>query len=73
MLEMEVCRLLAREGKRGHGMRNRYKKVCPFCKSVCESFEGGNLFCNCSAKYYWEDKVWLNRNTGEEVWESEDT
>lgn len=54
-------------------MRNRYKKVCPFCKSVCESFEGSNLFCKCNAKYYWEDKVWLNRNTGEEVWESEDT
>ena len=51
--------------------RARYKKVCPFCKSVCENFKGSNLFCNCSAKYYYFDKVWLNRNTGEEIWESE--
>ena len=53
--------------------RRRYKKVCPFCGANCENFEGSNLFCNCSAKYYWEDKVWLNRKTGKEVWESEDT
>ena len=53
--------------------RRRYKKTCPFCKAVCENFIGSNLFCNCNAKYYWVDRVWLNRNTGEEVWESEDT
>ena len=52
--------------------RKRYKKVCPFCGATCENFEGSNLFCNCWAKYYWVDKVWLNRKTGEEVWESED-
>lgn len=53
--------------------RRRYKKVCPFCKAVCENSIGANLFCNCNAKYYYFDEVWLNRNTGEEVWESEDT
>ena len=52
-------------------MRNRYSKVCPFCGATCESFEGSNLFCSCWAKYYWEDKVWLNRKTGEEVWDKE--
>ena len=52
--------------------RARYKKVCPFCKSVCENFKGSNLFCKCNAKYYYFDNVWLNRNTGEEVRESED-
>ena len=52
--------------------RIKYKKVCPFCKAVCENFIGANLFCNCNAKYYYFDKVWLNRNTCEEVWESED-
>ena len=49
------------------GTNNRYKKECPFCHSICESTIGVNLFCNCNAKYYYWDKVWLNRNTGEEV------
>ena len=53
--------------------RRKYRKVCPFCKSICEAYTGSNLFCNCNAKFYWTDKVWLNRNTGEEVKESEDT
>ena len=56
-----------------HCQRRRYKKTCPFCETVCETFIGGNLFCNCNAKYYYFAKVWLNRNTGEEVCESEDT
>ena len=51
----------------------RYKRKCPWCGEVCEGYEGNNLFCRCFAKFYWEDKVWLNRNTGEEIWESEDT
>lgn len=55
-----------------HYQRRRYKKTCPFCKSVCENFIGSNLFCNCNAKYYYFDRVWLNRNTGEEVKESEE-
>lgn len=49
----------------------RYRKQCPFCKAFSEGYAGNNLFCKCNAKYYWGDKVWLNRNTGEEVWESE--
>lgn len=50
---------------------HRYKKECPFCHSICKGFIGGNLFCRCNAKYYYEDKVWLDRNTGKEVWEDE--
>lgn len=50
---------------------HRYKKECPFCHSICEGFIGGNLFCRCNAKYYYEDKVWLDRNTGKEIWENE--
>ena len=50
---------------------HRYKKECPFCHSICESSIGGNLFCRCNAKYYYEDKVWLDRNTGKEIWDYE--
>ena len=53
--------------------RSKYKKVCPFCKAVGEAYKGNNIICACGAKYYWTGKVWLNRNTGEEVKESEDT
>ena len=49
---------------------SRYKRICPWCGNICEGYEGNNLFCKCFAKFYWEDKVWLNRNTGEEIWES---
>ena len=45
----------------------RYKKQCPFCKAIVEGFKGGNLFCDCNAKYYWESDIWLDRNTGKEV------
>ena len=54
-------------------MRNRYQRKCPWCGEICEAYEGNNLFCKCFAKFYWEDKVWLNRKTGEEVWEDKDT
>jgi hypothetical protein len=47
----------------------RYRKTCPFCGTVCENFDYMNLFCKCNAKYYLFDKVWLNRNTGEQVFD----
>ncbi len=50
----------------------RYKKICPFCRAECENFEGSNLFCNCNAKYYCFDKVWLDRNTGKRVWDKDE-
>ena len=50
---------------------HRYKKECPFCHSICENFIGCNLFCRCNAKYYYNDKVWLDRNTGKEIWDNE--
>ena len=36
---------------------HRYKKECPFCHSICESFIGGNLFCRCNAKYYLQNSI----------------
>ena len=54
-----------------YNKKRTYKKVCPFCNAVCENIAGGNLFCKCNAKYYWDDKVWLNRKTGERVKERE--
>lgn len=40
---------------------------CPFCGAMVKHTEIGNGFCSCGAKYYSEDRVWLNRKTGEEV------
>jgi hypothetical protein len=48
----------------------RYKRVCPFCKALCWSVVPMNIICKCNAKYYYFDKVWLDRSTGEEVWEN---
>ena len=53
-----------------HSQR-RYKKTCPFCRTEYENFRGLNLICSCGGKYYYFDKTWLNRKTGEEVKESE--
>lgn len=50
---------------------HRYKKECPFCHSTYESFIGCNLFCRCNAKYYYQDKVWLDRNTGKVIYDDE--
>jgi hypothetical protein len=51
--------------------REKYERVCPFCEAKCWNFVPCNLFCNCNAKYYYFDKVWLDRNTGKEVWDKE--
>ena len=48
-------------------MKEKYTKTCPFCNRENTNFVGGNLYCDCNAKYYYYDKVWLNRNTGEEI------
>ena len=47
--------------------RERYQRKCPFCGEICENFVGGNLFCKCNAKYYYESDIWLDRKTGKEV------
>ena len=47
----------------------KYAKECPFCKSTVVGVLGINLICDCNAKYYFFDKLWLNRNTGEKVFE----
>lgn len=57
--------MLKEERYDGH----RYQKECPFCHAICENFRGGNLFCRCNAKYYYAERVWLDRNTGKEVWD----
>ena len=47
--------------------KNKVKNKCPFCGNIVErSAEYFNGFCSCGAKYYPEDKIWLNRKTGEE-------
>ena len=46
-------------------MIRRIKRQCPFCGEWVEYYEDCNGFCKCFAKYYSQDKVWLNRKTGE--------
>ena len=43
----------------------RMKHQCPFCNEWVEHLQLCNGFCKCFAKYYVNDNVWLNRNTGE--------
>lgn len=43
----------------------KLKNKCPFCGKIVERYSYCNGFCNCGAKYYPNDKVWLNRKTGE--------
>ena len=46
----------------------KIKNKCPFCGETVERlFEMCNGFCKCGAKYYFLEKVWLDRNTGEEI------
>lgn len=49
-------------------MSNKITNTCPFCGScVKRRFEQVNGFCSCGAKYYFMDKLWLNRKTGETI------
>jgi hypothetical protein len=44
---------------------------CPFCgNKIKKLYATTNAFCNCGAKYYAMDKLWLNRKTGETVYET---
>lgn len=47
----------------------RYVKECPFCKSKVENYLTCNLFCNCGAKYYYNQGLWLERKSGRKVFE----
>lgn len=40
-------------------------KTCPFCGAVHEFKPWLNIICPCGAKYYFMEKFWLNRQTGE--------
>lgn len=42
-----------------------YHKTCPFCKREHEQHDWLNIICPCGAKYYFREKYWLDRNTGE--------
>ena len=44
-----------------------YTKKCPFCNTETIQHEFLNIICQCGAKYYYADKLWLNRNTGERI------
>lgn len=49
-------------------MPTKITGICPFCGSYVERlFEQTNGFCKCGAKYYFMDKLWLNRKTGETI------
>lgn len=50
---------------------SKYSKKCPFCGRIVWGHVGCNLFCNCFAKYYVRDKVWLDRKTGAEIYDHE--
>lgn len=42
---------------------------CPFCHRVHYKHPYLNTICPCGAKYYVLGRYWLNRKTGEKVWE----
>ena len=44
-----------------------YRKTCPFCRREHEQALWLNIMCPCGAKYYYPQKTWLNRATGERV------
>lgn len=46
-------------------MSELVKHRCPFCGEWIKHNRFCNGFCTCSAKYYSQDQVWLNRKTGE--------
>lgn len=48
-----------------------YEKECPFCHIKHRKLKGCNIICYCNAKYYYCDRVWLDRKTGKEIWEDE--
>ena len=45
----------------------RYKKQCPFCKSIVTGYELNNAICKCGAKYYCLSDTWLQRKGAKEV------
>lgn len=44
---------------------NKIKHKCPFCGELVEHYKICNGLCKCGAKYYTNNKLWLNRKTGE--------
>lgn len=46
---------------------NFYETKCPFCLKKYRQIHYLNIICECNAKFYYIEKVWLNRNTEEVV------
>ena len=46
-----------------------YSKKCPFCGAERSMSLGCNIICGCNAKYYYNERLWLNRNTGTRIYE----
>lgn len=42
-----------------------YRQTCPFCGKKHFQRMNINIICPCGAKYYFYNKEWLNRKTGE--------
>lgn len=41
--------------------------TCPFCKRKHFTRPYLNILCHCGAKFYMNDRTWLNRKTGEKI------
>ena len=41
-----------------------YPERCPFCNKDHEQSIWLNIICDCGAKYYFRDNIWLDRKTG---------
>lgn len=50
-------------------MLETYEKKCPFCGALNVQTVHCNMFCNCGAKYYYQQCLWHDRNTGKVVYD----
>ena len=67
----ETGRLLWVDDMFVHKNVETYSKKCPFCGAERTAARGVNILCDCNAKYYFGDRFWLNRNTGDRVLDCE--
>ena len=52
---------------------NEIFRECPFCGAVNGTRSYLNTVClSCNSKYYPNDRLWLNRKTGERIYVSKD-
>ena len=72
MTEVEFIEYIKEEFEKVNGLKRfevtkPLRNKCPFCGAIVTRHNKiVNGFCNCGAKFYPRDGVWLNRKTGEE-------